>query len=58
MRYFKTLKEILEFKPGTIIEYVVDDPNCMGRLGSFSWGWDIPLKIILANPEWFEEITK
>lgn len=58
MRYFKTKQQILDFKAGTVIEYVVDDPNSMGRLGTFSWGWDIPLKVVLNNPDWFEEIKE
>jgi hypothetical protein len=58
MRYFKTLQDILEFKAGTVIEFVVDDLFSMGRLGSFGFGWDIPLFIVLKNPEWFQEIQR
>lgn len=58
MRYFKTLQDILDFKAGTVIEVVADGDQALGRLGSFNWGWDIPVFIMLRNPEWFEEVEK
>jgi hypothetical protein len=63
MRY-KLLRDILEFKVGTIIYVTYAAIPCdppwlsagFAQLGHPDWGWKIPLFIIKRNPEWFEEI--
>ena len=52
MRKFKLLRDILEFKAGTIVEVEGDYIH----LGYGDWGWEIPLFIVKRNPEWFEPI--
>jgi hypothetical protein len=48
MRY-KLLKDILDFKAGTILTMV----NGEAHMGWKEFGYDIPLFIIKRNPLWF-----
>ena len=54
MRRFKLLQPILEFPAGSVYQLEGDYIH----LGYGNGGWDIPLKIILKNPTWFEEVEE
>lgn len=56
---FKLLKDILEFKAGTIISISYKAAgDGFAHLGWQDYGWEIPLFIIERNPEWFERVKE
>ena len=51
---YRLLQDIFEFKAG----YLIQIDGTVGFLGKLPWGWEIPIFIMDAHPDWFEKVTK